>query len=142
MITRGMLPESKGTVHWSIGPLIKSEALAKGLLEGPYRKKALVPPSPWLDDTAPEVPQFNAAIEKDRLLMNWEVKNADDISKYVLWFKYEQGNWDYKILDGSTTTFSLQNIVGEKKKAMEKIGITAVDRLGNQSDFKEIVFKK
>ncbi len=142
MITRGMLPESKGTVHWSIGPLMKSEMLAKGLLEGPYRKKALVPPSPWLDDNAPEVPQFNASIEKDRLLMNWEVNNPADISKYVLWFKYEQGNWDYKILDGNTTAFSLQNIVGEKKRAMEKIGITAVDRLGNQSDFKEIILKK
>ncbi len=142
MITRGMLPESKGTVHWSIGPLMKSEMLAKGLLEGPYRKKALVPPSPWLDDTAPEVPQFNASIEKDRLLMNWEVNTPGDISKYVLWFKYEQGNWDYKILDGDTTAFSLQNIVGEKKRAMEKVGITAVDRLGNQSDFKEIILKK
>ncbi|QYA24849.1 family 10 glycosylhydrolase [Gramella sp. MT6] len=141
MITRGMLPESKGTVHWSIGPLMKSEMLAKGLLEGPYRKKALVPPSPWLDNNAPEVPQFNASIEKDRLLMNWEVNNPADISKYVLWFKYEQGNWDYKILDGNTTAFSLQNIVGEKKRSMEKIGITAVDRLGNQSDFKEIVLK-
>ncbi|PTX45004.1 uncharacterized lipoprotein YddW (UPF0748 family) [Christiangramia gaetbulicola] len=141
MITRGMLPESKGTVHWSIGPLMKSEMLAKGLLEGPYRKKALVPPSPWLDDNAPEVPQLNATIEKDRLLMNWEVNNPADIFKYVLWFKYEQGNWDYKILDGNTTAFSLQNIVGEKKRAMEKIGITAVDRLGNQSDFKEIILK-
>ena len=142
MITRGMLPESKGTVHWSIGPLMKSEVLAKGLLEGPYRKKALVPPSPWLDDEAPEVPQFNANIESDRLLMKWQVNKPEEVAKYVLWFKYEQGNWDYKILDGNTTAFSLQYIVGEKKRAMEKIGITAVDRLGNQSDFKEIVLKK
>ena len=74
--------------------------------------------------------------------MNWEVNTPNDISKYVLWFKYEQGNWDYKILDGDTTAFSLQNIVGEKKRAMEKVGITAVDRLGNQSDFKEIILKK
>ncbi|SDR91356.1 glycoside hydrolase family 10 protein [Christiangramia echinicola] len=142
MITRGMLPESKGTVHWSIGPLVKHENLARALVEGPYRKKALVPPSPWLDDSAPEVPEFSFKVENDRLLMNWEVSDPKDISRYVIWFKYEQGNWDYKILDGNVTSFSLQNVVGEKKKMMERIGITAVDRLGNQSDFKEIILKK
>ncbi|WP_026932929.1 glycoside hydrolase family 10 protein [Christiangramia echinicola] len=142
MITRGMLPESKGTVHWSIGPLVKHKNLARALVEGPYRKKALVPPSPWLDDSAPEVPEFSFKVENDRLLMNWEVSDPKDISRYVIWFKYEQGNWDYKILDGNVTSFSLQNVVGEKKKMMERIGITAVDRLGNQSDFKEIILKK
>lgn len=141
MITRGMLPGSPGTVHWSIGPLMKQANLAKALLEGPYRKKALVPPSPWLDDSAPETPEINAVVEKDRLQMKWEVSQPNDVSKYVLWFKYDQGKWDYKILDGTITSYSLQNIVGAKKIAMDKIGITAVDRLGNQSDFKEIDLK-
>ena len=139
MITRGMLPESKGTVHWSIGPLIKHEKLSTALVEGPYRKKALVPPSPWLDDSAPATPELNPRIEGERLLMEWNTD--DEVSKYVLWFKYEGGNWDYKILEGSVNSFSLQNVVGEKKRAMDKIGITAVDRLGNQSDFKEIDLK-
>jgi len=142
MISRGMLPESKGTVHWSIGPLIKHENLAKALLEGPYRKKALVPPSPWLDNSAPEAPKINAVVEKDRLVMHWETNEPEEVSKYVLWFKYEQGNWDYKILAGTTTSYSLQNIVGKNKSAMDKIGITAVDRVGNQSEFKEIDLKK
>ncbi|MDX1760752.1 MAG: family 10 glycosylhydrolase, partial [Christiangramia sp.] len=142
MITRGMLPESKGTVHWSIGPLTKHEKLAKAILEGPYRKKALVPPSPWLDDTAPKTPEFSANIERDRLQMNWTTEEPAEVSKYVLWFKYEEGKWDYKILDGDVSNYSLQYIVGEKKRALDKIGITAVDRLGNQSDFKEIDLKK
>ena len=143
MITRGMLPESPGTVHWSVGPLMKQENLAKALLEGPYRKKALIPPSPWIDDSAPEAPKMSAAVSKDRLMMNWEVSQPEDVSKFVLWFKYEEGKWDYKILDGNLTAYSLQNIVGEneKKRAMDKIGITAVDRMGNQSDFKEIDLK-
>jgi hypothetical protein len=49
MITRGMLPDSKGAVHWSIGPLIKHPDLSKALLAGPYKNPALVPSSPWLD---------------------------------------------------------------------------------------------
>lgn len=138
MITRGMLPKSKGAVHWSIGPLVQHENLAKALVEGPYRKKALIPASPWLDDSAPEAPEMNNKIENDRLKMSWKNEQTKDIDKYVLWFKYEEGNWDYKILDGSITFYSLQYIVGEKKRKIDKIGITAVDRLGNQSDFKEM----
>ncbi|MGA8855339.1 MAG: family 10 glycosylhydrolase, partial [Christiangramia sp.] len=143
MITRGMLPESPGTVHWSIGPLMKQENLAKALLDGPYRKKVLIPPSPWIDDSAPEAPEMRARVQNDRLIINWESSQPEEVSKYVIWFKYEEGNWDYKILDGNLTAYSLQNIVGEneKKRALDKIGITAVDRMGNQSDFKEIDLK-
>ncbi|SDS36456.1 family 10 glycosylhydrolase [Gramella sp. MAR_2010_147] len=142
MITRGMLPESKGTVHWSIGPLLKHENLAKALQEGPYRKKALVPPSPWLDENAPETPVLTSRIENDRVLLNWEAANSEEITRYVLWFKYDQGGWDYKILDGNTSSYSLQYIVGEKKSKIEKLGLTAVDRVGNQSEFKEINLKR
>ena len=121
---------------------MKHENLAKALVEGPYRKKVLVPASPWLDDTAPATPDFNARIENDRLQLSWKSEDPSDISKYVLWFKYDLGKWDYKILDGKLTNYSLQYIVGDKKRAMDKVGLTAVDRLGNQSDFKEIDLKK
>ena len=142
MITRGMLPESKGTVHWSIGPLMKHDALAKALREGPYKKESLVPASPWLDDDAPATPSVKTAINGERLMLNWTHPEIDDISKWVVYFKYEGGKWDYKILSGELDSYSLQYLVGNSKTVMEQIGITAVDRTGNQSDFNLIKIKK
>ncbi len=138
MITRGMLPQSKGAVHWSIGPLIKNPELAKALKKGPYRKKTLVPPSPWLDNTPPEIPNVTVNENLDKMEITWGVENEEDIHKWVLYFKYETGNWDYKILNSEKRSQDLQKEVGEKKTKLQKIGITSVDRTGNQSEFIEI----
>lgn len=141
MITRGMLPQSKGAVHWSIGPLVKHKELSAAIKEGPYSKKSLVPPSPWLDNEPPKTPDINTRAENDRMVISWEHEQADDIFRWVVYFKYEEGNWDYKILNHDARTQNLQRIVGEKERKLEKIGVTAVDRTGNQSEFKEILIK-
>ena len=120
MITRGMLPESKGTVHWSVGPLMKYPELAKALVEGPYRKKTLVPASPWLDNEAPAAPSVVTAINGERLEMKWNHPQPDDVFRWVVYFKYQDGNWDYKILNRDARSFSLQNVVGEQKRARRK----------------------
>ncbi|WP_317235980.1 family 10 glycosylhydrolase [Niabella hibiscisoli] len=52
MISRGITPKSSGVVHWSISSLTKNPKLAQALLDGPYKKQALVPPSGWLDNIA------------------------------------------------------------------------------------------
>jgi uncharacterized lipoprotein YddW (UPF0748 family) len=49
MISRGMLPQSKGIVHWSISSLTNNPNLMAAILKGPYAKQALVPASRWLD---------------------------------------------------------------------------------------------
>src|SRR5699024_5897428 len=85
MITRGMLPNSKGTIHWSIGPLMKNESLSEALLEGPYRDEALVPPSPWLNNTPPQQPTIKVAKkEKDNLTLQWSHPNEKEVFKWVL----------------------------------------------------------
>ena len=142
MITRGMLPESKGAVHWSVGPLMKYPELAKALVEGPYRKKALVPASPWLDNDAPAAPSVATSVNNERLEMKWSHPEPDDVFRWVVYFKYEEGGWDYKILNHDARSFSLQNVVGEKRRKLDKIGVTAVDRTGNESKFKEITLNK
>ncbi|MCF4100610.1 family 10 glycosylhydrolase [Gillisia sp. M10.2A] len=141
MITRGMLPESKGTIHWSIGPLVNNPNLSKALLEGPYKKKALVPASPWLSKEQPTPPVVGSSVFGERLRIAWTHVNTDEISKWVLYFKYADGAWDYKILNASQMSLELQYVVGEKKKKLSKIGVTAVDRNGVQSEFKEIILK-
>lgn len=142
MISRGMLPDSKGVVHWSVGPLLKSPELATAILEGPYRKKALVPSSTWLDNEPPNSPSVETVLNGDRLQISWSHIDSEDVNKWVLYFKYENGSWDHKILSGDISKYSLQYVVGDKKRLLEKIGITAVDRIGNQSEFIEIKLDK
>lgn len=135
MITRGMTPNSPGAVHWSIAPLVKYPELAKTLVEGPYKKKALVPASPWLKKKAPIAPKVSHKIVNDRLELQWTYPGEDEIARWVVYFKYKEGGWDYKILESGAQAYSLQNEVGKKKVRLEALGITAVDRAGNQSEF-------
>jgi uncharacterized lipoprotein YddW (UPF0748 family) len=65
MITRGMIPQSPGVVHWNISSVMRNPNLTRTLIEGPYKPDALVPPSPWLDNTAPAAPAVTIDISND-----------------------------------------------------------------------------
>ena len=76
MVTRGMLPESPGVIHWSIGQLVSSPDMLKAIAEGPYKNKALVPASPWLDKKAPTPPEIILSKEKDSVKVSWSHKTT------------------------------------------------------------------
>ncbi|OBX26871.1 uncharacterized lipoprotein YddW (UPF0748 family) [Gelidibacter algens] len=139
MLTRGMVPESKGTVHWSISPLLKYPKLSKALIDGPYKKQALVPASPWLDKLLPEAPLVSTKIDGNKVIVSWDHPALDEVYNWVVFYNYENG-WDYKILDRTKNAIALSlNLeVNEKKNPLTVIGVTAVDKTGNQSSFNEI----
>jgi len=148
MITRGMLPENPGNVHWSIGPLISNHKLADALVEGPYKKQALVPNSPWLDKKSPHAPKIQTSIVDDELEISWTFKNEKDISNLMLYTKYE-GTWDYKIIGSKNNTISIPLFVIKNKNIrrreiteatinslvtpLSQIAFSVVDRAGNES---------
>ena len=134
MITRGMLPESKGSIHWSIGPLLKYPNLSAGILENAYKKKALVPASPWLHDEAPAMPQVNLVNNGEQVIVEWEHPSEKDIFQWVVHYKFN-GAWDYKILSKNERSLILPKKVNGH--ALSVVGVTAVDRTGNQSEFVE-----
>lgn len=143
MITRGMLPESMGTVHWSISPLITYPNLAQGILNGPYKKQALVPASPWLNSKLPDAPKVHTKIEGQKVVVSWDPIGSEEVFKWVVFYKYGQ-NWEYKILDRTykTTELQLHRTTNENQLALSAIGITAIGRTGNQSSFNEIELNK
>ena len=103
MITRGMLPQSNGAVHWNLSSVIRNTALSEALLRGPYKNDALVPPSPWLDHTPPSMPVMQAAQQGDQVRINWSHNDTSDVFRWVVHTKY--GNsWSYKILNRSART--------------------------------------
>ena len=134
MITRGMLPESKGSIHWSIGPLLKYPNLSAGIREKAYHKKALVPASPWLNDEAPAMPRVALTNNGNQVTVEWEHNAEEKIFQWVVHYMFN-GRWDYKILSKNERSLLLPASVNGHQ--LTKVGVTAVDRTGNQSEFVE-----
>lgn len=138
MITRGMLPQSKGVVHWSISSDIQNTNLMKALDAGPYKDGALVPASPWLDKTSPEPPSVTATRSLDSMQVTWTHSDVASVFHWVVYYEY--GNtWSYKILNRNERTFSVKLVGGTDKAPLKlnKIVVTAVGRTGNESIMRE-----
>ena len=133
MITRGMLPKSPGTVHWSMSSLTKNPLLTKDLKDGVYKQPALVPASPWLDHIAPKPPEVFLGDQNDSLLVRWTSKEHD-VFKWVLYYQYEN-KWEQRIFNKEETeTFiNLYNNKQPEPSKLKYIIVTAVDRTGNES---------
>ncbi len=154
MITRGILYNSPGIVHWSIAGFTNSEVLTEAVVEGPYAKKALVPASPWLDNKAPNAPEVKIAIEKDSLSLHWSQNKADELFAYVVYKQYGE-EWTYDILGRQRqfkmlSGYAYKNPITEPKEAREiksideivaplnAIAVTAIDKFGNESALSQI----
>jgi uncharacterized lipoprotein YddW (UPF0748 family) len=145
MITRGMLPQSKGVVHWSISSDVRNTNLRTALLAGPYKDGAIVPASPWLDNTAPDPPAVTATKLQDSMQVNWTHTNPSDVFRWVVYYEYgnlptgQAGTWNYKILNRNERMFQVKLIGGTEKAPLKlnRIVVTAVDRTGNESIMKE-----
>jgi len=149
MVTRGMLPESPGVIHWSIGPLAGSPDLVKAIAEGPYSKKALVPPSPWLSRKAPAPPVVTERAENGALAVSWSHPQPAEVSRWVVYYKYGS-QWNQDILGSTVTTDVIPAFIvnrsflgrttAENVRSIEQalipldsIAMSAVDRFGNES---------
>lgn len=140
MTTRGMLPQSKGAVHWSIAALITHEKLRKGLLDGPYKTQAIVPPSAWLDNKKPQKPIVTVVPNGSLLNIQFNHPNISDVFRWVVYTKYGD-KWSYRILNKKdkflAVNASIEAVNGKVKNLLMAFAVTAIDRTGNESDFFE-----
>lgn len=132
MITRGMLPKSKGVIHWSISSDIKNTNLMQALDAAVYKDGALVPASPWLDNIPPEVPSLQIVKQKDSLQISWTHNNIDDVFRWIVYYRYNN-TWTYKIVSRKEKMMQLSLISGNDNTALKQIAVSAVDRTGNES---------
>lgn len=138
MLTRGMLPNSQGTVHWSIGPLLKYPNIASGIIKGPYKSQALVPPSPWLNPVLPEAPEVRLEVVGNDVKVNWFAP-GEEAFRWVVYYKYND-TWNYKIMNRDERHVEFSRFLNERDQldALTHIGVTAIDRTGNESSFVEL----
>ncbi|MBL0274339.1 MAG: family 10 glycosylhydrolase [Chitinophagaceae bacterium] len=142
MIDRGMLPQSKGVVHWSISSLTKNPRLADTLLKSVYKKQALVPASPWLDKKAPAPPVVSRALEKEVYKINWTHPDEKDVFRWVIYYQY--GNtWTYQVCNHLVRSLQLEQTkgTGALQQQLRSVIVTAVDRTGNESEKLVVVIK-
>lgn len=138
MIARGIVPNSPGVAHWSIGALTKHESLRNDLLAGPYKEEALIPVSPWLDKKAPAAVSVDKEDRNTDLYIKWTAKDEKDVFKYVVYTQYGD-RWTYRTLNSKSSFFQVPKVaeVNAKTKAtapLKAIKVTAVDRTGNESE--------
>lgn len=137
MISRGMLPQSPGVVFWSIAPIVNYPNMNKAIVEGPYKKRALVPASPWLDNVAPAAPVVVPEPNGELTKLTWVSGDDQEVFQWVVYFKHGE-SWNYKILDRKVNSFNVSKLLGDKKIPLKAIAVTAVDKTGNESEFKVI----
>jgi uncharacterized lipoprotein YddW (UPF0748 family) len=150
MITRGMLSENPGTIHWSIAPLVNDTNLSKCLINGPYKNEALVPSLPWLNIFPPEEPNIELIPSDDSIKVIVTHSKINQLRNWVLHTKYGD-NWDYQILGIKQNILSLpiSRLTKLSKKEfnnnlkLEALAISVVDKFGNESPLKfgEIIRK-
>lgn len=139
-ITRGMLPESNGAIHWSISSLIRNPNLAKALIESSYKREALVPASPWLGNKAPAAPTVQKELSNDQWKISWSHTDPEKVFRWVVYTQY--GNtWTYQIFNriDHFAAFAKTTLDKTKKEVpLIKVAVVAVDRLGNESERTEL----
>jgi uncharacterized lipoprotein YddW (UPF0748 family) len=149
MITRGILSESPGVIHWSIGPLVLNPLLAEAISEGPYEKEALVPPSPWLSKKSPDQPEVRFEKQGDSVRISWTHKSTEDINRWVVYSKYGS-SWEYSVRGAGTDNITIPSFEIDKEALLsmnpdstndpsdiltplDSLAVSAVDRYGNES---------
>ena len=141
MISRGMLPQSMGVLHWNIFSVSKNPPMAKALIEGPYKKQALVPASPWLGTNAPAKPELNIITENGKVKISWKHGEATAVFKWVVYYQYGSQK-RYQILNRNDRMLELeQSITAANKERinLSAVAVTAIDRLGNESEKSEML---
>jgi uncharacterized lipoprotein YddW (UPF0748 family) len=118
---------SDGNVHFSMKPLMQNRGGISDLLpKDVYNHPALVPSSPWLDNTPPEKPDLSIVnASANKILLKWQPTGKQQVWLWVVQTK--TGNdWKTEILPVEKTSISISN------HGVEDIAVSGVTRYGIQ----------
>lgn len=130
-VTRNILKNSAGTVHYSVDGLSKNPAMYNAV-KNAYPTKALVPKTPWIKKAPLEKPILSVDNGKNALNVKWNSNDSQSVFQWILYTKYND-TWETEILEKNLTSRNLPFIKNGKK--LNTVAIRSVDRLGNESDY-------
>ena len=135
-ILRGF-PGINGAIHFSMQAIMRNPDRFRDLLSaGPYAEQALVPSTPWISNQNPSAPAISVENFEDYISIQI-IPKAENIRHYVIRSKNNE-TWDIDIIPASVTNYTITE--NEYIRLPEKIYITAVNNLGNESTASEVQF--
>ena len=121
-------PRSLGAIHFSFKSLRNDlGGIQKTLRENVYTQDALIPPTDWIKAPKPLAPKVKITRDEKFVRAAWTEQGARKAFWFVVYAKDRNG-WNYSILPNSQKSISLS-----ADRKIEKIIVTSVDRLGNES---------
>ena len=121
-----------GNIHFNMSSLMKNRGgVSDAIAAHSYRFDALMPPMQWLDDDAPAPPHIR--LVGDVLELRHEEGEAPLV--YAVRMKYKDG-WHAETIPAVQVRYALRRATNEMPQV---VGVTAVDRHGNESDAIKIV---
>jgi uncharacterized lipoprotein YddW (UPF0748 family) len=120
--------ETRGAIHFSFKSLRNDlGGIQKVLRETVYARDAIVPASPWIKTAKPTAPRVKITRGAQFVRADWTPRGKRKAFRFVVYAKDKDG-WSYSVLPASQKSISLS-----ADRKIEKIVVTSVDRLGNES---------
>jgi uncharacterized lipoprotein YddW (UPF0748 family) len=127
-----------GNVHFSMKAFTSNYGdVSNELRGGVYAEKALIPPSPWLDNKKPSAPKVDASESSDK---SWTVKWApagDQDARFYVVTPQVGGKW----MKPTITSGREMRIRSESGTPPQRIAVTVIDRVGNESPATVVALK-
>ncbi|MGX9987067.1 glycoside hydrolase family 10 protein [Soonwooa purpurea] len=134
-ISREILKDKAGEIHWSIAGLTKSYTMQNALKTQVYQEKALIPTSPWLKITPLKKPTLGYKKDNGNTTAFWSIEDNTNVFQWVLYTKYAN-TWKTEILTSDITSLIIPS--SRDGKNLNTIAIQAIDKLSNESEYKAL----
>ncbi len=127
-VTRDLVINGPGHIHFSMKALMENrDGVADTLAKGVYAQPALVPASPWLDNTPPPKPSAKLiTTRKQSVELRLSAGHGEGTWQYAIW-KSDGNAWRFQVVPGKWRAVQLEPDV-------KYVVVTAVDRCGNESE--------
>jgi len=124
----GESPETRGAIHYSFKWLRNDlGGVQKALANTVYSRDAIIPRSPWLKALPPKAPMVTITRDDKYVRASWIERGKEKAFWFVVYAKDKDG-WNYSVLPAVVRSIALS-----EERKIEKIIVTSVDRLGNES---------
>lgn len=127
LLTR-QIQQTSGNIQFSFKSVRNNfDNLQKNLREKVYQKDAIIPFSPWIKNANIIAPKVSIFKNSKNVRASWTEQGAKRAFWFIVYVKDKNG-WSYSILPASQKSISLS-----ADRKIEKIIVSSVDRLGNES---------
>jgi uncharacterized lipoprotein YddW (UPF0748 family) len=122
----------RGHLHFSIAALMENrKGIADQLRSQTYQTAALAPASPWLGSDLPPAPAASARRESNGVALKLSAGAGKPVAHYAIWSRYGT-EWRFAVAPASRPVLLLADDAAGG--AAQAVVISAVDRLGNESE--------